>query len=299
MGEAPTGEPLVRLDAPASRCVALETTLLAHGVPRAEAAPLDAELREIVRAEGAAPALIGVLRGRPVVGIDEAELGELLGEPDVAKLNTPNLGLALHRRRSGATTVSATMELAARAGVRTFATGGIGGVHHGLARRLDVSADLGALTRFPVAVVCSGVKSIIDVESTREALETLGVPVVGFGTAAFPAFYLRASDASVDERFDDVDDLAAFVDAELRRTGRGLVVANPIPRDDELDPDRFTRWLAEASEGLERTHGRDVSPRLLARLHELSRGRTLGANLALVRANARLAARIAARLRVD
>src|SRR5690606_10624096 len=133
-----------------------------------------------------------------------------------------------------ATTVSATMEIAAAAGLRLFATGGLGGVHRGYAQRLDISADLAALARFPVAVVCSGVKSLLDVESTREALESLGVPVVGFGTDRFPAFYRRASEAGVDARFDDPESLAAFLSQELARTGRAVVVANPIPAADEI-----------------------------------------------------------------
>jgi len=279
-----------------ARAVALETTLIAHGVPRAEALPLQRDLESIVRAEGAEPALVGVVAGRAIVGMSDDELGALLGDASVTKLNTSNLGVALHAGQNGATTVSATMEIAAGAGVRVFATGGIGGVHFGYARRLDISADLGALARFPVAVVCSGVKSIIDVESTREALETLGVPVIGFRADAFPAFYLRESEAGVDARFDDERTLAAFVGAELARTGRGVLIANPIPEADELRPDDFAGWLERARAETADATGRDVSPRLLARLHELSGGATLRANLALVRSNARLAGAIAAAL---
>lgn len=178
------------------------------------------------------------------------------------------------------------------AGLRVFATGGIGGVHRGLATRLDISADLAAFTRFPIAVVSSGVKSILDVESTREALESLGIPVVGFGTDVFPAFYRRESDAKVDARFDDARELARFLRFEMERTARGVLVANPIPAQDSLAEKDWARWLAEAmgraeSEGAK---GRDVTPRALALLHEVSSGATLRANLSLLKANTRLAA---------
>lgn len=276
------------------RAVALETTLLLHGIPLAESLAFARELNAIVEAEGATPALVGVLRGRAIAGISEAELKEMLALPEVPKINTSNLGLALHAQRTGATTVSATMELASRAGIAHFATGGLGGIHFGYAERLDISADLAAFTRFPVAVVTSGVKSILDVVSTREALETLGVTVVGFQTNRFPAFYRRESDARVDERFDDAKKLADFLRFELARTARGIVVANPIPRDAELPETDWSRWLGEAQRRAAIATGRDATPAILGALHELSNGATLRANLALVRSNARLAAQLAA-----
>jgi pseudouridine-5'-phosphate glycosidase len=195
-----------------------------------------------------------------------------------------------------ATTVSATMELAAAVGVRVFATGGLGGVHQDLACNLDVSSDLAAFTRFPVAVVASGVKAILDVEGTREALETLGVPVIGYRTDAFPAFYLRASAARVDARFDDAAELARFVSAELARTGRGVLVCNPIPETEEIPRADWDAWLEQAEDEAEHAgvRGREVTPFMLSRLHRLSGGRTLRANLALVKDNAALAATIAA-----
>lgn len=279
--------------------MALETTLLCHGVPRGQGKSLAEDLAKIVRAAGAEPALVGVVRGRPIVGMTDDELAEMLGTPRVEKANTANLGLLIHRKVTAATTVSATMELAAAAGVRVFATGGIGGVHRRYGERLDISADLAALARFPVAVVTSGVKSLLDVESTREALETLGVPVIGFGTDVFPAFYLRESGAKVDARIDDARDLAAFVGAELKRTGRGIVIANPIPLVDEIGRADWDRWLGEATRlaSAGGAQGRDVTPRVLAGLHELSGGATLRANLALVRDNARLAARVCAAMK--
>jgi len=276
--------------------VALETTLLVHGVPGEAGMKLHRELCGIVRGVGAHPALVGVVDGVGTVGMSDEELGELLARgAGVPKANTANLGVLMHWGSHAATTVSATMELAAAAGVRVFATGGLGGVHPDIACQLDVSSDLAAFTRFPVAVVASGVKAILDVVGTREALETLGVPVVGYRTDAFPAFYLRESGARVDARFDEVGKLAAFCDAELRRTGRGIVVCNPIPEADEIAVADWEGWLEEAEDLAEEAgvRGRGVTPFLLRELHRVSGGRTLAANLALVRSNARLAGEIA------
>jgi pseudouridine-5'-phosphate glycosidase len=169
-------------------------------------------------------------------------------------------------------------------------------VHRGYGEHLDVSADLLALARFPVAVISSGVKSLLDVVSTREALESLGVPVVGYQTDSFPAFYLRKSAASVDIRIDDVKSLAAFALAELQRTGRGILIVQPVPEEEELDAKDWGRWLlkAEAEAEREGARGRDATPAILGALHRISEGRTLQANLALIRENTRLAARLAA-----
>ncbi len=278
--------------------VALETTLLLHGVPRPSAPDLARELAEIVRSHRAFPVFVGVFGGRPVVGLTDNELTELLSAPSVSKANTANLGVLMHRRAHGATTVSTTLELAARAGVRVFATGGLGGVHRQYAQHLDVSSDLAALARFPVAVVASGVKSILDVQATREMLETLGIPVVGFRTDSFPAFYLRQSAAGVDARFENAADLAAFIGAELARTGRAVVVANPVPAEDEIPEPDWRRWLEAATREAEAgdVHGRDLTPFLLSRLHSLSGGATLRTNISLIRANVALAAELARHL---
>src|ERR1051325_3498871 len=211
------------------RSVALETTLLLHGVPKDQGAPLASELAGIVSSRACTPALIGVVSGQPIVGLNDAELKALLDAPEVPKANTANFGVLLHQKSHAATTVSTTMELAAQAGIKLFATGGIGGVHRGYGSQLDISADLAALARFPVAVVASGVKSILDVAATREVLETLGVPVIGYRTGAFPAFYLRTTQPPipVDATFDDVPALGEFIQAELARTGRGLLICNP------------------------------------------------------------------------
>lgn len=307
-------------DGPPAR-IALETTLLLHGVPRDHAKPLASRLRQIALDHHAQPMLVGVVHGEPIVGLSDAQLDELLRaadgvtHTDVAKLNSSNLGLALFRKQHGATTVSTTMELASRAGVHVFATGGIGGVHPILGAgvhtkggdrpHLDISADLFAFTRFPVAVVTSGVKSILDVANTRELLETLGVPVVGFGTSDFPCFYLRASPDQhvnpVDARFDDVHELARFVRFELARTNRGIMICNPIPKNAELDPKQWNQWLGEAEARVEASaasdghagQGRDATPALLGALHEVSSGATLRANIALIESNTRLAAMLA------
>jgi len=276
--------------------VALETTLLVHGVPRPDAPALAADLADIVRSKRAHPAFVGVYSGRPVVGLTEHELAEILNAPSVGKANAANLGILMHRRAHGATTVSTTMELASRAGIRVFATGGLGGVHRGYAQHLDVSSDLAAFARFPVAVVASGVKSILDVQATREMLETLGIPVVGYQTDSFPAFYLRQSAARVDARFDDPADLAEFLSAEMARTGRGVVVANPVPAADEIAETDWRRWLDTAQGEAEAAdiHGRQLTPFLLSRLHGLSGGATLHTNISLIRSNAALAAELAA-----
>lgn len=291
--------------APPARRVALETTLLVHGVPAAASKDLARRLAAICREEGAEPALVGVVGGRPIVGMSDAELDQLLAAAagpggGVAKLNTGNLGPMLFRRGHGATTVSATMELAARAGVSVFATGGLGGVHRSAPGdpALDISADLQAFNRFPVAVVTSGVKSILDVGATREVLETLGVCVVGYRTDEFPAFYLRRCPqlvGKVDARFDDAAELARFVRFELARTGRGIVVCNPIPAEHEIAPADWARWLAAAEERARAVGatGRAVTPAVLGALHEVSGGATLRANIALVESNTRLAAKIA------
>lgn len=277
--------------------LALETTILTHGVPRDSALPLARELRRIAEENGAEPALVGVYRGVPVASLSETQLIEILATADVPKANSANLGVLMQRGSHASTTVAATMEIAAASGIQMFSTGGIGGVHKGFAKHLDISADLLALTRFPVAVVASGVKSILDVAATREVLETLGVPVIGFRTDAFPAFYLRDSGVGVDARFDDPSELARFVRAELERTRRGLLIANPIPVEAELDSGDFVRWLATAENAVgPAALGRNATPSLLGKLHEVSGGATLRANLDLIRSNTALGARLASHL---
>jgi pseudouridine-5'-phosphate glycosidase len=274
--------------------VALETALLTHGVPAAEAPALARTLARDVRSRGCEPAFTALLDGQAIVGLTDDEITRLLSPPGAVKLNSGNLGPALHLKSTGSTTVSATLELAAAAGLRVIATGGIGGVSPGPAAGLDISADLAAITRFPLAVVCSGVKGIHDVPATRETLESLGVCVVGFGTDRFPAFYVRDGGADVDARFDEIRDLARFLRFELARTGRGVLVVCPIDAASEIPPAEFASWLARANEAPGLPAGRARTPALLARLHDLSAGRTLAANIALVRTNALLAAGLSA-----
>lgn len=280
------------------QAVALETTLLVHGVPAHSALPLSDDLAQIVTQQGASPALIGVIQGSPTVGMNNDELQSMLDHGEVLKANTANLGVAIHSKSHAATTVSTTMELAVAAGVQVFATGGIGGVHKGYDKHLDISSDLAAFTRFPVAVVTSGVKSILDVVSTREALESLGILVIGYQTDSFPAFYLRESEARVDVRIDHPDELAQLIQQELQRTGRGIVVANPIPQEHELDHADWQGWLTQATEHAQHigATGRSTTPAILGKLHEVSNGATLSANLELVKSNAKLAGMIASRL---
>jgi pseudouridine-5'-phosphate glycosidase len=279
--------------------VALETTLVTHGLPPPDGLATARQLEAAVRQDGAIPATIGVLEGRARVGLSAAELERLARAPDVAKLGLANLAAGIASGRPGSTTVAATMLLAHRAGIGVLATGGIGGVHRDALATGDVSADLTALSRVPVAVVCAGAKAVLDLARTRELLETLGVPVLGFGTDRFPAFYRRDTDLSVDARFDRVPELAAAVRAHfLLGSGTGVVVANPVPAEHELAKDVCETGIAQALADGDRAGvaGRDVTPFLLERLAELTGGRSVATNRALLLGNARLAARLAAAL---
>ncbi|MFI4882616.1 MAG: pseudouridine-5'-phosphate glycosidase [Phycisphaerales bacterium JB064] len=276
--------------------VALETTLLAHGLPAGQGLPLARELDQIVTDAGARPATIGVLEGVPIVGMTPDELEAFLARPIIHKANTANLGPLVHQGATAATTVSATVHLAASAGIRVMATGGLGGVHTNLHQRLDISADLTALAQHPVAVVSSGVKAILDVASTRELLETMGVPVLGYNTDKFPAFYLTESECGVDATFDDPRDIALFARHHLAQHGSGVLVVQPVPAEHAIEPHVWHDWLGQAQAETAAVQGRAATPAVLDSLHRISQGRTLSANLALVRANAALAAKIAAEI---
>jgi len=278
--------------------VALETTLVTHGLPHPEGVEAALALEAIVREGGAVPATIGVEGGAIRVGLDRAAL-ERLATSRAEKLNVSNLAARLATGGPGSTTVAATMFAAAKVGIEVFATGGIGGVHRGAADTGDVSADLTALGRFPVAVVCAGAKAVLDLPKTVEMLETLGVPVLGVGTDEFPAFYRRTSGLRVDARFDDVTVLARAVRVHLRLgLGTGIVVANPIPLEHELPREAYESALvaALAEAGRAGVHGREVTPFLLERLRVLTEGRSVFSNRALLEHNARIAARLAAAL---
>ncbi|MFF0514237.1 pseudouridine-5'-phosphate glycosidase [Streptomyces sp. Tu 4128] len=277
--------------------VALESTIIAHGLPRPRNLLVARELEEVVRREGAVPATIAVLDGRPHVGLDKEQLVRVANEDGIRKLGHRDLPLAVAAGASGATTVSATALLAALAGVRVFATGGLGGVHREWTVTQDESADLGLLARTRITVVCAGVKSILDVPATLQRLETLGVPVAGYGTDRFPGFYLSDSGHPVDWTLDSPEQVAAVMRAQDALDGprSALVVANPVPVEEQLDPALHARVLADALRACEAegVTGQAVTPFLLDHLVRHTDGASLSANLAAVRGNVRLAARIA------
>ncbi|MFG2371512.1 pseudouridine-5'-phosphate glycosidase [Streptomyces sp. NPDC048504] len=278
--------------------VALESTIIAHGLPRPRNLRVALELEAAVRQEGAVPATIAVLDGRPHVGLDKEQLERVANENGIRKLGHRDLPLAVAAGASGATTVSATALLAARAGIRVFATGGLGGVHREWTVTQDESADLGLLASTRITVVCAGVKSILDVPATLQRLETLGVAVAGYGTDRFPGFYLSDSGYPVDWTLETPEQVAAVMRAQdaLDAPDSTLIVANPVPEDEQLDPRLHARVLAAALHACEAegVTGQAVTPFLLGYLVEHTDGASLTANLAAVRGNVRLAGRIAA-----
>ncbi|MFJ6543830.1 pseudouridine-5'-phosphate glycosidase [Streptomyces sp. NPDC091385] len=277
--------------------VALESTIIAHGLPRPDNLRVGLELEDAVRREGAVPATVAVLDGRPRVGLTKDELERVAGEDAIRKLSHRDLPLAVAAGASGATTVSATARLAALAGIRVFATGGLGGVHRQWTLTQDESADLGLLARTRITVVCAGVKSILDVPATLERLETLGVSVAGYRTDRFPGFYLSDSGHPVDWTLDGPEQVAEVMRAQdaLGAQESALIVANPVPPEQQLDPGLHARVLAEALDACEHegVTGQAVTPFLLGYLVRHTDGASLRANLAAVRGNVRLAARIA------
>ena len=280
--------------------VALESTIISHGMPYPRNLETAREVERVVRDAGAVPATIAIADGAFRIGLSEDQLYELATASEVAKASRRDLGLVLARRTLAATTVATTMMGAAAAGIRVFATGGTGGVHRGAERTYDVSADLQELARTPVAVVSAGVKSILDIGKTLEYLETLGVPVYGWQTDEFPAFYTRRTGLPAPLRVDSPQELGAALAAQWAiGLSQGALVANPIPEDDELEhgyiEEVIQRAVAEAE--AQGVAGRDLTPFLLGRIVELTDGRSLEANIALVKNNARVAAMIAAELR--
>jgi pseudouridine-5'-phosphate glycosidase len=280
--------------------VALESTIISHGMPYPDNLTTARAVEQVVRDAGAVPATIAVVDGRVRVGLDDAALERLAsGGDDVAKASRRDLPFVVARGATAGTTVAATTYLAHAAGIGVFATGGIGGVHRGVERTLDVSADLVELGATPVTVVCAGAKSILDLPRTLEVLETEGVPVIGMGTDEFPAFFSRESGLSVPHRVDSVAELAAVVAAhrDLALPG-GILVANPIPAADAIPAAEITAWIEQALSDADRSgvSGKDVTPYLLGRIVELTGGKSLVANVALVKNNARLAAELAAAL---
>jgi pseudouridylate synthase len=278
--------------------VALESTIISHGLPRPDNLRIAREIEQSVRDGGAVPATVAIVAGRAHIGLDERALDEIASSDDVVKVSVRDIATIAARGGTGATTVASTAHLAARAGVSVFATGGLGGVHRQARESWDESADLTTLACTPITVVCAGVKSILDVPATLERLETLNVSVIGFGTDAFPGFYLRESGYPVDWRVDSAAEVAQVMRArqELGTDRFGLVVANPIPEADQLDVALHDRTLDAGLAALADNHvrGKDVTPFLLEFFHTNTHGASLTANVQLVLNNARVAAEIAA-----
>jgi pseudouridylate synthase len=280
--------------------VALESTLISHGLPRPDNLDVAREAERAVRAEGAVPATVGVIGGVAKVGLEEDDLKRMATAESIPKLSARELAVAATKGSHGATTVAATAHLASLAGIRLFATGGLGGVHREARESWDVSADLAALARTPVAVVCSGVKSILDVPATLEYLETLGVPVIGFRTGCFPGFYLTNSGISLDWSVESEEEAARLI-FTLPRLGferSGLLVANPIPEREQLDAEIHDRALRTGLEEMERrgVRGKQVTPFLLDHFARETEGESLRVNKEIIVQNASLAARIAVAL---
>ena len=280
--------------------VALESTLISHGLPSPDNLEVAREAERLVRAEGGVPATVGLIGGVARVGLEAEDLELMATAENIPKLSARDLAVAAAKGSDGATTVAATAHLAALAGIRVFATGGLGGVHREARESWDVSADLAILARTPVAVVCSGVKSILDVPATLEQLETLGVPVVGFRTVRFPGFYLTDSGSPLDWSVASEEETARLIRAlpELGFERCGLVVANPIPEEEQLDPDLHDRALRSGLEEMERrgVRGKEVTPFLLDHLRRETKGESLELNKRIVLRNASLAARVAGAL---
>ena len=277
--------------------VALESTIISHGLPSPRNVVVAAQIEQNVRDGGAIPATIAIIGGVVNVGLSPAEL-EILGDPasDVVKVSTRDLGPVLAAKRNGATTVSATSHIAHLAGIKYFATGGLGGVHRGAQETYDESADLVTLARTPITVVCAGVKSILDVAATLERLETLGVTVVGFGTDAFPGFYLADSGFGVTWRVDTVEQAAAIgTERDAIRAPGAVIIAQPVSEADQLDLELHDLVLAQGLAAATSAHivGKDVTPFLLDWFHTQTNDQSLEVNVTLINANARLAAQIA------
>lgn len=278
--------------------VALESTIISHGLPRPDNLRIAREIEGAVRAGGAVPATIAVVDGEPHVGLGDEALERVALDGAVVKASVRDLAIVAAAGGLGATTVASTAHLAAQAGIRVFATGGLGGVHRGARETWDESADLTTLSRTPVLVVCAGVKSILDVGATLERLETLNVGVLGYRTDRFPGFYLRDSGHPLYWTAPDAEYVARVLHAQdaLGTAGYGLVLANPIPPADELNRERHDAVLAAGLAAAEHAgvRGKDVTPFLLDFFHRETHGESLRANVALVLANARLAAGVAA-----
>ena len=276
--------------------VALESTIISHGLPRPENIRVANEVEDVVRSRGAIPATIAVLNGVAHIGLTSDQITEIATRDDVSKASIRDLGIVSARRGYAATTVAATSHLAHLAGIEVFATGGLGGVHRQARDSWDESADLTALGSIPMTVVCSGVKSILDVGATLERLETLSIGVVGYGSEQFPGFYLTDSGFTLDWYLSDPSDIAAVIKARRKlNVSTGLIVANPLPNDQQLDPDLHDRVLTEglALAQSRNITGKAVTPFLLDFFHRTTHGQSLVVNANIIVRNSELAARIA------
>jgi len=279
--------------------VALESTIITHGMPYPENLEMAQSVETIVRQHGAEPATIALMDGMMVAGVSGNDLERLARDGHMAaKASRRDMAALLTKRALAGTTVATTMQIAALAGIKIFATGGIGGVHRGAEQTFDVSADISELAKTPVAVICAGAKSILDIPKTLEMLETNGVPVIGYGTDAFPAFYVRDSGYPADHRFDTPEDVARMLELQWQLGMGGVLIGNPIPEAFALDAEvvelRVKQALSQAEE--HRITRKDITPFLLGRLLELTEGKSLVANIALVKHNAAVAAKIAVAL---
>lgn len=275
--------------------VALESTIISHGLPRPRNREAALEFEQILRDKGVVPATIAVIDGIPTVGLDAEGLATI-ADKDIAKASVRDLSILMAKGESGATTVASTAHIAAQAGIRVFATGGLGGVHRGANETFDESADLSTLAVTNISVVSAGVKSVLDIAATLERLETLSVPVIGYATTAFPAFWLTDSGFTLDWSAADATEVAAIMRAhDDTGHGQGIVVANPIPREQQWDPSEHDRVLSEAFLAAEQAgvRGKAVTPFLLGYIVEASGGRSLEVNLDLARNNIRVAGDIA------
>jgi len=276
--------------------VALESTLISHGFPYPENLEVAGEMEKIIRGCGVVPATIAIIGGKIKVGLTRGELEFMATSKDILKASRRDLAVIAAKGLNGATTVAATMIVAERAGIKVFATGGIGGVHRGAEKTFDISADLQELARTPVAVVCSGVKAILDLPLTKEYLETMGVPVIGFGSEELPAFYCRESGLKVDYVVNDEKEAAGIIramqDLEL---GGGIIIANPVPEEYALSMEYMNEMIKGAVRAAEKEgiKGKRLTPYLLNKIKELTGGKSLKANIELVKNNARVGAKIA------
>ena len=274
--------------------VALETTVVTHGLPRPQNLSLARDMETAIQEEGAVPATIGVLKGKVHIGMSEADLDELANTPTPRKISQRDFAIATVKAENGGTTVAGTMFAAQNAGIKVFATGGIGGVHR--ESNFDISTDLQALASIPMIVVCAGAKSILDLPATLEYLETMAVPVVGYQTDAFPAFFSRDSGLKASVRVETPDEIVKLAQAHWGMGMRSaILVTQPVPAGDEIPKREMDRWIDQASkEAVEKKiHGQNLTPFLLQRINELSDGQSLRANLKLLLNNAHLAAQIA------